>query len=59
MTVEVLRQLVCDGCGETANDVTMDYTAAELRAQARAQGWRRRRGRDLCDRCATSEDRRG
>jgi hypothetical protein len=46
-----------DGC-----DATWDYstvpdarTVSEARAQARADGWVRRKGRDLCTSCAVPE----
>jgi hypothetical protein len=53
VTVYRYHELGCDGCvnAYAARAVEL-YSAAAIRAGAKAEGWKRRNGRDLCPSCA-------
>ena len=59
MSIVMTRDVFCDGiypngnrCSCWAHDQGSTHSADEARANARAVGWRRVRGRDLCPTCA-------
>jgi hypothetical protein len=52
----VSRSLGCDGddCPNWTVEAT-DLTVAQIRREARRDGWVRRKGEDLCETCAQKE----
>ena len=65
MSVYKLPYLYCDaeGCGRIDGqqqpfiiDPLPGDTAASVRAQAKEQGWVRRKGKDYCELCAATEN---
>lgn len=58
MSADTYTAINCDGPGEddaeqcsNATHLSYPSTAAEVRAVRREDGWRHRRGRDLCPGC--------
>lgn len=57
MSISVTTDVHCDGCGcHTQGPTGLVAASAEARRLARAKGWRRIRGRDLCPECSDSAD---
>lgn len=54
----ISRSLGCDGddCPNWTVEAT-DWTAAEVRREARRFGWTHRKGRDLCEECTRKAER--
>lgn len=48
-----LFTIVCDACYTERDDVSA--YSAEVREEAKSEGWRRRKGRDVCPDCLARE----
>ena len=51
MAMRRLFTIVCDICFTERDDV--GTYSAEVREEAQSEGWRRRKGKDVCPRCLT------
>jgi hypothetical protein len=59
VTAFVRAFVFCDGCGQPLDNSTVPSApnVTEARREARRSGWViKRRGRDLCEGCARSDD---
>lgn len=54
MSVEKQIDLICDECDDHFDNP--EWTVAFVRRQARAFGWKYRKGKDICDKCAHPND---
>lgn len=59
MSIVLTRDVFCDGvspsgnrCACWADNASSTTSAADARKRAKADGWKRRGGRDLCPLCA-------
>lgn len=57
MALIIYRDLCCDLCSERLIGEVRDFPVAEIRAEAKAEGWRRDKlNRDVCPRHPKSEE---
>lgn len=53
MSITIETILTCDSCGQTfAEGDLRCYNAKRQRSEAKKDGWRRSKGKDVCDKCS-------
>ena len=53
MSAHTMSEVECDICREGESE--WHLSIGQLRAQLKEQGWKRRKGEDICPRCANNE----